>query len=432
MTFTLHVDGERWRAHTQSTCDAVRGAISAGTHRHADGDLVPVAKGNGYGIGNDRLAREATRLGLTRLAVGTVFEAVAAAPSYDGDILVMAPYEPADRVAAAAWARLERGPHAPRILRTVSAPAAWAALVAPADGRDRGSRTAGAPVRVVLEALTSMGRFGLTADELLGVLRDDAARDAIATGQIRLEGLALHLPLAEPHTDHRTDPGARWHDSAVAPAPPAGATGRVIETHAWALGWLAAVADLSDRVRAAGSDDAAAAMTSAAALWVSHLEDGELATVRRALPEIALFARIGTRLWLGDRAALRTRGTVLAVHDVGRGQASGYRQRRASRAGAVLVIGGGTAHGVALEAPSPNASLRQRAIAAGTGVLDSVGWALSPFHVAGRQRWFAEPPHMQVSLVRVPEGVRLPAVGDEVDVDVRMTTAHPDRVLGLD
>ena len=71
MTFTLHVDGERWRAHTSATVDAVRTAISAGTHQHTDGDLVPVAKGNGYGIGNDRLAREVARLGLTRLAVGT-------------------------------------------------------------------------------------------------------------------------------------------------------------------------------------------------------------------------------------------------------------------------------------------------------------------------------------------------------------------------
>ena len=39
---------------------------------------------------------------------------------------------------------------------------------------------------------------------------------------------------------------------------------------------------------------------------------------------------------------------------------------------------------------------------------------------------------MHVSLVRVPEGVVLPAVGDEVDCDVRLTTVHPDRVLGLD
>jgi len=423
MTFTLHVDGERWRAHTSATVDAVRTAISAGTHQHTDGDLVPVAKGNGYGIGNDRLAREVARLGLTRLAVGTVFEATAAAQSFDGDILVLEPFEPADRIAATAWVELAHGPHARRIVRTVSSPAAWSTL---ADGPG--------PVRVVLEALTSMNRFGLTVDELVAVLRDDAAVDALASGRVRLEGLALHLPIVEPHTDHRTDPGARWHDSAVAPVPPAGATGRVIEVHAWGLGWLSAVADLSDRVAAAdtATADTVAAMTSAAALWVSHLDDRELATVRRSLPEIALFARIGTRLWLGDRSALQTRGTVLAVHDVGRGQASGYRQRRASRAGAVLVIGGGTAHGVALESPSANASVRQRAVTAGTGVLDAAGRALSPFHVAGRQRWFAEPPHMQVSLVRVPEGVALPSVGDEVDVDVRMTTVHPDRVVGLD
>jgi len=423
MTFTLHVDGERWRAHAAATVDAVRTAISAGTHQHTDGDLVPVAKGNGYGIGNDRLAREVARLGLPRLAVGTVFEATAAAASFDGDILVLEPFEPADRIAATAWVELAHGPHARRIVRTVSSPAAWSTLT---EGPG--------PVRVVLEALTSMNRFGLTVDELLAVLRDDAAVDALASGRLRLEGLALHLPIAEPHTDHRTDPGARWHDSAVAPVPPAGATGRVIEVHAWGLGWLSAVADLSDRVAAAdtATDDTVAAMTSAAALWVSHLDDRELATVRRSLPEIALFARIGTRLWLGDRSALQTRGTVLAVHDVGRGQASGYRQRRASRAGAVLVIGGGTAHGVALESPSANTSVRQRAVTAGTGVLDAAGRALSPFHVAGRQRWFAEPPHMQVSLLRVPEGVPLPAVGDEVDVDVRMTTVHPDRVVGLD
>ena len=192
------------------------------------------------------------------------------------------------------------------------------------------------------------------------------------------------------------------------------------------------MADLSDRVTEVASDLVTASMTTAAALWVSHLDDRELATVRRSLPEIAIFARIGTRLWLGDRGAISARGTVLAVHDVGKGQASGYRQRRASKAGAVLVVGGGTAHGIALESPSANVSARQRVVTAGTGVLDAAGRALSPFHIGGKQRWFAEPPHMQVSLVRVPQGIPLPAVGDELEVDVRMTTVHPDAVLGLD
>jgi hypothetical protein len=98
----------------------------------------------------------------------------------------------------------------------------------------------------------------------------------------------------------------------------------------------------------------------------------------------------------------------------------------------VVVVGGGTAHGIALESPSANVSARQRVVTAGTGVLDAAGRALSPFHVAGKQRWFAEPPHMQVSLIRVPQGIPLPAVGDELEVDVRMTTIHPDVVLGLD
>jgi len=245
---------------------------------------------------------------------------------------------------------------------------------------------------------------------------------------VRLEGLALHEPMASPHVDHRNVPGARWHDAAVGPAAPAGASARVTECLQWGLGWQQAVADLSDRL----DGEPRTELTEAAALWVSHLDDVELAALRRGLPDIAIYPRIGTRLWLGDRGAIRAHGTVLAVHDVARGQASGYRQRRASRAGAVVVVGGGTSHGVALEAPSPAATYRQRVVAAGTGVLEGAGRALSPFVIGGKQRWFAEPPHMHVSLVRVPEGVVLPAVGDEVDCDVRLTTVHPDRVLGLD
>jgi len=85
-----------------------------------------------------------------------------------------------------------------------------------------------------------------------------------------------------------------------------------------------------------------------------------------------------------------------------------------------------------MEAPSAVASMRQRVVVAGTGILDAAGRALSPFHIGGAQVWFAEPPHMQVSLVRVPRGIAVPAVGDEVDVDVRLTGIAPDRVVGLD
>ncbi len=130
--------------------------------------------------------------------------------------------------------------------------------------------------------------------------------------------------------------------------------------------------------------------------------------------------------------ALVPQGTVLAVHELQRGDRSGYRQRRSARDGALVVVSGGTAHGVALQAPTPAASVRQRVVAAGTGVLEAGGRSLSPFSVGGRQRWFAEPPHMQVSLVRLPAGVPVPAVGDLLPCAVRLTTATFDRVLGLD
>jgi hypothetical protein len=432
MTFVLHVDSHRWRAHTGGTVEAVRAAIGpargasdadtpAALRPTALGDLVPVAKGNGYGVGNARLVAEAARLGLTRVAVGTVFEAHDALEQFDGDVLVLTPFEPADPYAAAQWVELAHSPYADRLVRTVASREAWDALVA-----------GPGPARVVLEALTSMGRFGLPADAIADLLADAGTVAALTGRRVRLEGLALHLPLVQPSPYHRAVPGARWKDAVVAPEPPAGSSARVREALAWGLGWQSALADLSERVSATGDGEAVTELTEAAALWVSHLDDVELASLRGALPDIALFPRIGTRLWLGDRGALVARGTVLAVHAVGKGQTSGYRQRRASREGAVVVIGGGTAHGVAMEAPSAVSSMRQRVVVAGTGILDAAGRALSPFHVGGSQVWFAEPPHMQVSLVRVPRGIAVPAVGDEVDVDVRLTGIAPDRVVGLD
>jgi hypothetical protein len=63
------------------------------------------------------------------------------------------------------------------------------------------------------------------------------------------------------------------------------------------------------------------------------------------------------------------------------------------------------------------------------GSLDAAGRALSPFTVSGRQRWFAEPPHMQASMLFLPSSVKPPAVGDEITVDVRYTTTTFDRII---
>jgi alanine racemase len=56
MSLVLRVDGDRWRAHLRHTLVSHPG-------------LVPVAKGNGYGLGLGRLARKSQWLGVDTLAV---------------------------------------------------------------------------------------------------------------------------------------------------------------------------------------------------------------------------------------------------------------------------------------------------------------------------------------------------------------------------
>ena len=48
----------------------------------------------------------------------------------------------------------------------------------------------------------------------------------------------------------------------------------------------------------------------------------------------------------------------------------------------------------------------------------------SPYTVDGKQRLFAEPPHMQASMLFLPSGAPVPEVGDEVDVP---GAVHRDR-----
>ena len=57
-----------------------------------------------------------------------------------------------------------------------------------------------------------------------------------------------------------------------------------------------------------------------------------------------------------------------------------------------------------------------------------MGLTRSPFWVDGKQRLFAEPPHMQASMLFLPDDATVPAVGDLVDVRVRYTATAFDRV----
>ncbi len=349
MSLTLTVDGDRWRRHLRAYADATPG-------------LVPVAKGNGYGFTLGRLARKAQWLGLDTLAVGTYDELPAVADRYDGSILVLTPWRPFG-------AALEVDPALTRrVIHTVSRTEDLAGLL------DRQP-----DARFLLERATSMLRHGMTARGLWAAAREVASRPGA-----RVEGVALHLPLA--HGAHLTEVRRLVNDVIAAEL--------VLDT-----------------------------------IWVSHLSAAELGELRAAYPDLTFRPRVGTDLWLGDRGALRATATVLDVHEVERGDSYGYRHRTAPKAGHILVVSGGTAHGIGLEAPTGDASIKARAATLARGGLDAAGFVRSPFSIDGKQRLFAEPPHMQASMLFLPHGARVPAIGDEVDVRVRYTATAFDRIV---
>ena len=84
---------------------------------------------------------------------------------------------------------------------------------------------------------------------------------------------------------------------------------------------------------------------------------GAWANYARFFSDPFLWNTIGTTLWLGDREALSVGATVLDAHPVERGDVYGYRGRTAPAAGTILVVSGGTAHGIGLEAPTGGATL---------------------------------------------------------------------------
>jgi Alanine racemase, N-terminal domain len=353
---TLRVDVERWRAHLRAVHDATPG-------------LVPVLKGNGYGLGNGRLAAEAASLGCSTVAVGTAAEA-RAVTGYDiATVLVLTPYRPGWGLDLAAPGRLW----------TVSRVADVAAIAAEA-------RAAGesAP-RVVVECLTSMRRHGVPAARC-GDLAE--AVRAVGVG-VRVAGFALHLPLDRPPG---VDPAA--------------------ETAAWIA-----------RLRFAGLNPEQ--------VYVSHLAAVDVARLRGTHPDVTFCPRMGTALWLGDRGALRGAGRVVDVHPLARGERVGYRQRRAARDGHVLVVGGGTAHGIGLEAPKATRGVRARGRVVAAAGLAAAGHLRSPFSLDGRRLDFVEPPHMQVSLLWLPGPAGPPAIGAELPVEVRMTTTTFDEILDV-
>ena len=164
-------------------------------------------------------------------------------------------------------------------------------------------------------------------------------------------------------------------------------------------------------------------------VWVSHLTDAELAALRAAYPDFTFRPRIGTDLWLGDRGALTVRATVLDVHPVERGDVFGYRGRTApKRRHHPRRQRRHRPRHRARGADRRRARCKDRAATVARGGLDAAGFVRSPYTIDGKQRLFAEPPHMQASMLFLPHGAPVPAVGDEVDVRVRYTATTFDRV----
>jgi alanine racemase len=350
MPLTLYVDGARWHSHLRQVLAAHPG-------------IVPVIKGNGYGLGVPRLADLAAWLAVDTVAVGMYGEVAPVAAStggpFEGSVMVLSPWRPFET----------RAVYEPHVIHTVGRledlrAIAWQAAAV------------GQRPRVVLERLTSMRRHGFSARDL---------REAASMlDDVSVEGAAVHLPIS-------------------------------VGSH------LTEVTRLMTDVVAAGLPTAR--------VYVSHLTDQEIDTLRRSYPDYEFRPRIGTDLWLGDRGALRVCATVLDVHPVERGDVFGYRNRTAPAAGTILIVSGGTSHGIGLEAPTGGATLKSRAARIAKGGLDAAGWVRSPYTIDGKLRLFAEPPHMQASMLFLSHGARVPGVGDEVPVRVRFTATSFDETV---
>ena len=219
---------------------------------------------------------------------------------------------------------------------------------------------------VILEILTPLNRHGIDLHDL------KKAISIINERKIQFRGFALHLPIAE------------------------------IERE-----WLRKVL----RTLPEGST-----------IWISHLHDAP--SIRKEFPHLNFRERIGTSLWLGADSALEVRATVLENRTIG--STAGYRQRKVR--GNLIVVSGGTAHGIGLSAPQGDRTLMGRIKILARAIEYALGKLRSPFNWHGRPLNFLETPHMQCSLL-LHKGSDQPRPGDELEVRVRYTTTTFDQVI---
>lgn len=143
-------------------------------------------------------------------------------------------------------------------------------------------------------------------------------------------------------------------------------------------------------------------------LSVSHLGPAAFTALARWHPGRRFELRLGTALWHGDKSMLHLNADVVDVAAVQAGTAVGYRGARLGIDGHLVMIGAGSAHGVA-----PLADGR------------------SPFHFERTRLELVEAPHMHTSMALVPLDDPCPRIGDRVDVQRPLITTSVDELEWL-
>ena len=229
---------------------------------------------------------------------------------------------------------------------------ATTAMVLTIGSREQTEVLAGWQGRVLVKLQSSMRRFGVVPAGLDGIVEE--ARRA----KLEIVGYSLHLPLAGSESD------------------------RVGEVEAWL--------DHLDPL---------------VPLWLSHLQPHAYAELQARHPQRQFRLRLGTLLWHGDKSFLHLHADVLEVHEIRAGDRAGYQLTEVGCDGHLVVVGAGSAHGVA-------------ALASG----------VSPFHFRRTRLALLEPPHMHTSMIVAPKGTPCPSVGDQIDVQRPLISTLVDEV----
>jgi hypothetical protein len=225
-------------------------------------------------------------------------------------------------------------------------------------------------------------------------------------------GLSLHLPIAQSATkvDATTEISTAFNGSDLSKS----------MTETW--NWIVLYEELSTK------------LTLPKRISISHITEKQVQSFKNMLQnykfDLDIEVRIGTKLWLGEPSALQATGTVLEIHEVLHRQSVGYQQIDSGNNQRLIIVSGGTAHGVAMAAPTNASSLRKRGVAIAEGLSQAIGKVRSPFSYHGKNLDFVEPPHMQVSMLWSNDAAI--SVGDTLDCNVRNTTTNFDSIIGLD